>query len=255
MQTYLINLDRAESRLEHMINKLSELEISYVRVSAVDSAAMTEREYQSFCDKIGRKTWKKEGSIGCFLSHYKAWELVAAGDDEYAMILEDDMHFSADAKKLLANREWLPKDFDIVRLETSTCKALLENVKDLSTENSTRSLAKLLSTTWCAGSYIISKKCARKLLEVDPINYRVVDGFLFCFEQSPVPKSITLFQVNPAIAIQDKYIGSENRKGLVSYIETDAVKVSVLEFKTLLKSIRPNALIKMIQGYSRITFK
>jgi glycosyl transferase, family 25 len=255
MQTYLINLDRAVSRLEHMISKLGELDISYVRVPAVDSAAMTEQDYQSFCNRIGRKTWKKEGSIGCFLSHYKAWELVATGSDEYAMILEDDMHFSPDAKNLLDKRDWLPKDFDIVRLETSTCKVLLKDVKDLSTNNNTRSLAKILSTSWCAGAYIISKKCAEQLLKIDPKHYRVVDGFLFCFEQSPVPKSISLYQVNPAIAIQDKYIGSESSKGLVSYIETDAVKVSVLEFKTLLKSIRPNALIKLIQGYSRVTFK
>ena len=33
------------------------------------------------------------GTIGCFLSHRSVWEKIAEGDDEYALVLEDDANF------------------------------------------------------------------------------------------------------------------------------------------------------------------
>ncbi|WP_442586393.1 glycosyltransferase family 25 protein [Methylophilus sp.] len=255
MQTYLINLDKAQARLNHMREKLDELGISFQRVSAVNGMSMTDAEYDDFYNKIGSRSWDKGGGIGCFLSHFETWKLVANGDEDYALVLEDDMHFSADAKKLLSDHSWMPDDFDIIRLETSTSKVLLKDLKDVSVSQNKRHLAKLVSTAWCAGAYIISKKCAQNLLAVDPKNYMLLDAFLFCYEESPVPSSISLYQVSPAIAIQDKFIESDSRKGLASDIEINPLKVGFLEFKTLLRSFRILAVVKILQGYKRIQFQ
>jgi len=67
----------------------------------------------SVCEALVReKRWaKNKGTIGCFLSHVKAWEEVARISSRFAIVLEDDINVSA--LKHLPSLD-LPADADIV---------------------------------------------------------------------------------------------------------------------------------------------
>ena len=89
---YVINLDRRPDRLACIREDLGRLGLSFTRIAAVDG-----RE----TDLSGaRRPWlsylyeglcvPKSGTVGCFLSHRRAWSDFLASGASQALILEDD---------------------------------------------------------------------------------------------------------------------------------------------------------------------
>ena len=75
-------------------------------VDAVMGKELSESQKQDF-QNSGRQFWLpfmiKDNAIGCALSHYKIWEYIANGDEEYGLICEDDaMPISETAQYILA---------------------------------------------------------------------------------------------------------------------------------------------------------
>ena len=94
---FFINLDSREDRKELVENELNELNWSYERFP-------------------GTKT--SDGRIGATISHIGALELAAARDLDYAVILEDDIHFRDKALFLRQLKKCLKEinDFDVLLL-------------------------------------------------------------------------------------------------------------------------------------------
>lgn len=101
---YLINLNRNSDRLEFFIEQYIMSDLRYKqfqRITAVDGSSLEIKEYISDSafkeitqiEKSGFRTKHYQltrGAIGCYLSHMKAFELIANGDSEYGFIFEDD---------------------------------------------------------------------------------------------------------------------------------------------------------------------
>lgn len=102
---YLINLERNADRLEFFIEQYMKSDLRYKqfqRINAVDGSALSIKEHISDVafkeimqiEKTGYRTKHYQltrGAIGCYLSHLKAYELIAAASDkEYGFIFEDD---------------------------------------------------------------------------------------------------------------------------------------------------------------------
>jgi GR25 family glycosyltransferase involved in LPS biosynthesis len=101
---YLINLERNAERLEFFIEQYMKSDLRYKqfqRINAVDGSALNIKEHISDVafkeimqiEKTGYRTKHYQltrGAIGCYLSHLKAYELIASGDKEYGFIFEDD---------------------------------------------------------------------------------------------------------------------------------------------------------------------
>ena len=96
LDTYIINLERATQRWKHIIQRVSATPYYRIhRIPAVEGAQLdldqipldtsTTRRY--FGQPLGR------GSIGCYLSHVRAWETFIASHAPYGLILEDDACF------------------------------------------------------------------------------------------------------------------------------------------------------------------
>lgn len=262
IKTYLINLERDVDRMHHMSDQLKQLDIDFELIKAIEGKMLSDDFYADFCKKIQRLDWPRAGQLGCFLSHFKVWDQVANGDVDYALVLEDDIHLSSDTKRLLINSNWIPEDTDIVRLEVSTNKLLLENPQLIAIEEVKRTINKLISTSWCAGAYIISKSCAQKLVNTDPRLFKSVDAFIFSYEDSPLPASLVKYQITPALAIQDKYSsftvptsGGSKRRGFKSNIEDNYFENVVFQTKVFIKKINMNAIRKIIKGYTRVSFR
>lgn len=265
MNIYLINLDRDVERMQHMAEQLQRLGLDYTRVAAVEGRLLSDDWYADFCQKIQRTDWPKGGQLGCFLSHFAVWEQIANQQAEYALVLEDDVHLASDLSALVKHPTWIPADTDIVRLEVSTNKLLLATPAIHVFSDMQRSLNQLLSTAWCAGAYVMSKRCAQRLIQSDPRQFQSVDAFLFSHEDSALAKTLTLYQLQPAVAVQDKFspfqpqhpksITRFHKKGFASNIEVDAITQGIHDLKVLFRQLNLQVIVRWLKGYQRIPFR
>jgi glycosyl transferase family 25 len=160
MKLLLINLARDEDRLAASRKRFSELGLGFERLEGYNGHAMSEEDFQTFIaprPRDGKYHWTR-GKVGCFLSHSRAWKMCADGPDDYVAIFEDDLHISDELPYFLNNLSWMPKDFDIIRMESPTNRIKVAKVP--TSENRGRKIFQVQSTAWCAGSYA---RCAGKI--------------------------------------------------------------------------------------------
>jgi len=202
MKIFVINLDRAPQRLERMASLFGELGLDFTRVPAVDGRELADRQARK-----GMYYELGNGEIGCFLSHIKCWDIAAKADGEYAAIFEDDVHFGAGARELLVDTSWIPADADVVKLETTLVRTLVD--RGSAARAGDRAVRRLLDTHPGTGAYIVSRKGARKLLELSADFADPVDQFMF----NPVSvawNALTIYQVDPAICVQEVVVGKDD---------------------------------------------
>lgn len=205
MQAFVINLDRSPQRLERMKLLLSGLGLDFIRMPAVDGLALA-ADAEIPKDK-GLFYRLGPGETGCFLSHIKCWEAVAAGQAEYTLIFEDDVHFGEEAGELLRGLSWVPKDADLVKLETTLVRTLTDRSK--ANVVAGRSVRRLQGAHPGTGAYIISRQGARKLLDRSKGFADPVDQFMFN-PSSAAWNELTIYQLDPAICVQEVVIGTES---------------------------------------------
>jgi glycosyl transferase, family 25 len=96
-KAYLINLDRSEDRLERIKGEAEHAGVELVRVPGVDGRNVSAPE-RVLLDEPGflRDHGKRPlpGEYGCYASHLKALETFLEGEDEFGLILEDDVVLS-----------------------------------------------------------------------------------------------------------------------------------------------------------------
>lgn len=109
---------------------------------------------------------QKPGYLGNFLNHINVWKLIADGENDYGLILEDDTVLLNDAYNILKKQmDNIPKDLDIGYLH-SGCGYTVQNYYGITPEEGAIwvKTPKRLSRSMC--TYILSKKAAKRLLEV-----------------------------------------------------------------------------------------
>jgi glycosyl transferase family 25 len=254
IKSYLINLDRNKDRLNFFISNFKKIGLEFTRISGIDGSKFSKEEFDNFSKIRPRRNipWLP-GQMGCFLSHYHAWGKIATGTERFCAVFEDDIHISTDLKNILDNDQWIPDDFDIIRLETSTNRILLTKNPVLKYGN--RKIYGVKSTSWCAGGYILSRSAAQKLINLPIEAHDSSDALLYNFENSAIANKLNIFQFNPAPCTQDKYLLSGSIK-FKSNIESPLS--NPLKIKEKIKKISPLIIItgiaKSIKGYKRITF-
>lgn len=158
LKAYLINLDRAQERLQRMEAKCQEAGLPFERVPAVDGATLNfpcaEFDARSYKYLHGRKVIPAE--VGCYLSHVECARRLLASDAEHALILEDDVAFPPDFLNLLRLALSESDDWDILRLSTMN-KGPKFGYRRL---GDGRSLAIALTREKGAGAYVINRKAA-----------------------------------------------------------------------------------------------
>lgn len=257
IKIFVINLDSDVKRMQNLDTSLRAQNIEYTRVSAVDGRKMPRDELANhFLNSYQMRLGSEIGAsqAGCFLSHSKVWNLIANGEDDYGLVLEDDIHLSSDFEQFINSAEWLPEAFDIVRLEVPTNRLWLSKTDTL--DFNQRKISAVKSTSWCAGAYLLSRDCAKRLVSLNLNKFISSDALLFCFEQSVIARELSIYQVTPALAIQDKYL-STSQVGYTSNIENFSL-LTKLKWKVL-NNINAfsitNQIKKALRGYQRVTYK
>lgn len=159
----LLNLDRDHERLTHMKTQLAAAGIVFTRLSGIvgDDVPATLRHF--FFNPDGApKTTMKRGEIGCYASHLRALQAVAAGTyGPVVLILEDDLTMAPDSVDVIAALlQTLPPQWDILRLSNPPRRAYAP-LRDL---GHGRWLVRYSKIPTSAGVYLVTPAGAQKFL-------------------------------------------------------------------------------------------
>ena len=110
---YVISLARAPERRASIMRHLEKLGIVAELIDAVDGSLLTPEDISGL---VATGISLHPGTIGCYLSHLRAYERVRAGTHRVALVLEDDARLNPRVASLL--REGLKEsDFDYCFLD------------------------------------------------------------------------------------------------------------------------------------------
>ena len=226
MKIYLINLNRHPQRLERMEKLLQGL--PFQRISAVDGRTVPGPERRDHSRRTSRENLSRYDRA-CTLSHRLAWENFLAGTEKYACILEDDIALSPDFPKFVRDESWIPKNGDLVKIETSGHKVMLsrETKKCLD-----RTAAVQFSIHYGTAAYIVSRKGAAGLLERTEVIDQPTDFLLF--DEAAARRHFPIYQLCPALCVQ----GSNRPDGITIPEMRSAIQPAPLaKRKTVLQRI------------------
>ncbi|CAG7593061.1 MAG: glycosyltransferase family 25 protein [Candidatus Midichloria sp.] len=163
---YLVNLDRAQDRLQKVLPLIEVIGFPVIRISAVDGKELPKEyidsvvDYKSYKNFIGH--YSEPGTIGCYLSHLKTWEEFLKSNYEYALIFEDDVSFEAEhVERVVSELLKKPQLWDICSFEllhSGGPKKIAELIDNFD-------LVVYKHRVSHTGAYIINRKAALQLLK------------------------------------------------------------------------------------------
>lgn len=178
MKIYVVNLDRHPDRLASIDQQLSELNLGYRRIAAVDGSNLSQAELNKVYDPIlCKKTIGRElarGEIGCSMSHLSIYRKMVESQTPLACILEDDAQVSAQLPEILESLEYLGSIQEpMICLLTHVGRYTAWGAKKLN--NKHHQICKTIHA-FCSHGYLINLAAARKLLSnndllKNPIDY------------------------------------------------------------------------------------
>lgn len=245
MKCYIVNLDRAPERMERMTEILKSQSIDFERFPALDGRDFTEADIETYQKQRQQGKPMTVGEIACAESHLTIFRKIVEREDDYAVVMEDDLHLSADAGQFLNTTAWIPQGADIIKLETVGEPTVI-TTKSLEVGNDRR-IARLAYKHWGSGAYVISKRAAREILNTFVAGLCPVDDYLF----DPTVNDFQLWQIQPAIAIQDiilingatpeaEYLASGIEEGRLAALSlrSKEIKVFARIKREVLRSVR-----------------
>ena len=206
MKCLVINLDRSTDRLAHVTAEFERAGMTFERVAAVDALARPDLASMPVRKRPVSGTRLTDGEIACLLSHRTCWSAIAAGDDAYVAIFEDDVVLSEKTGQLLGDRRWIPADTDIVKLETFFHRTVV-GLNQVSAGHGF-SASRLYGVHLGSAGYIVSRKAAGALLEATQEIRFPVDHVLFNPELETSSGKM-VYQLWPALCAQEQFLGRE----------------------------------------------
>jgi GR25 family glycosyltransferase involved in LPS biosynthesis len=134
--------------------------------------------------------------------------LFLARRDAHACFLEDDVHLWPDFDALVNAADWLPPDAHSVKLDTYLQKVKLGEKRAVF---GGRAIARLYSRHESSAAYILSREGAEQYLELT--TRRALPADYSLFPASPRRVGLRIYQLTPAVAIQDHLLQSPGSGG------------------------------------------
>ncbi|WP_342448053.1 glycosyltransferase family 25 protein [Parasedimentitalea huanghaiensis] len=214
---YLINLDNSPERLKAFEAETSHFGLQFTRVSAVNSAEIPPDQADNLLSRRSGHLPLGKGEMGCFLSHQKVWDLIISGNDEWAFVAEDDIHIS-NPDAFFSDMSWLPEDADIVKAETA--RQLVTLSIQLHSTVDGHEIRQLQSYHGGSAGYFVSRTGAQKLLASTQDKCDALDHVLF-HTWIGIVQTLKVYQMDPAICVQDYLLKGLQKKGFASTLNTD----------------------------------
>ncbi|MBA1139764.1 glycosyltransferase family 25 protein [Mesorhizobium neociceri] len=201
MKCLVINLDRSRDRLAHVTAEFARICVAFERVAAVDAR---DRPNLAALPQGKKHLRMADGEIACLLSHKQCWSIIAAGEDAYGAIFEDDIVFADKAGPLLAGADWIPADADIVKLETFFNRTVISR-KQVACGHGF-SASRLHAVHIGTAGYILSRQAARDLIEATNEIAIPVDHLVFNPRFATSSRHV-IYQLVPALCLQAQFLG------------------------------------------------
>jgi GR25 family glycosyltransferase involved in LPS biosynthesis len=223
----IINLKRRNDRKEAMIQKFEKENITdYEFIEAVDGYSL-EFTYELFTTFKGNDFQYRKGFIGCALSYIHLWNrLLNDSDNEYYIIMEDDINIVPDFKNKISLLNSHCKEKDFVFLGYSMYEQHRKNnYNKYNNQNNLLNIEKLNREFYLGGffCYSINKKGASKIL-----NFIKKHGIKHGIDYyNKIVKEIDSYEVTPQLAFTE---WNENDKP----IDTDIQNFQVFDVKDFL---------------------
>lgn len=159
MPIYCINMKKHSTRWNKISKQAKSEKLEITRFEAINGFSYS---MDSLIKKniISPFTPFTRGTAGCYMSHHKLWTKIAKNNDNYALIIEDDVIFEKDfLNKLLKLLVNIPQDWDIIYLGLT--RPYGSHVK----ENIYKTNYKV-NTNAGAYAYILKKSTAKTLIKL-----------------------------------------------------------------------------------------
>ena len=184
MKCFVINLPRAEARREAIRRQFDALGTEFEIFDAIDWRDLGEEDW-ALVDRKSREMEGRrplsDGMIACHLSHRKALEGVAAGGDELAAIIEDDVTLTPEiggALEALARLYASGWEFDFVFLHRQSMDKTFAPLKRV---DAGIRLGITKFSDWGTQCYVVSKKGAKRFLRNCPRIVHQIDHTLHAY--------------------------------------------------------------------------
>lgn len=162
----VINLDRDEERFRRLCDRFNNSPVQLNRVPGVYGSYLPRSARQALCSSLAAPA---AGSIGCLLSHVKAWEMVLARKFDVCLILEDDAMPMINLPHRFASIG-IPPDFDLCFVNRKMEPEIESTAAEALTTPAIFEAAQCLATFHTnynspgTDGYFISEAGARKML-------------------------------------------------------------------------------------------
>lgn len=197
MRTLWMNMDASPHRREHMERVLTHLALPHERVPAVDTRNWSEEQCAPHLAPDHRRPLVK-GLLGNYLSHRKCWEMVLSGRAAPALILEDDVAFTAATGAVLADPRLVPDDADVVRLESWPMGTWIDRHRVSVSHD--HGLHRMRSGAFGTAAYIVTPAGATKLL-AQTSTYRHAIDLVMYFD---LLERLTIYALLPGLFCQSE---------------------------------------------------
>ena len=201
----VINLDRHADRLAWFMGNAYRVGLPIERIRAVDAKDPGNAAILEHLHTPGAGLGPSE--LGCIASHRLAWQRLLDSEHPFIAIFEDDTYLSEDIPQVL-RRDLIPEGIDLVKLEVPTGKVSF--TRKAHAVHSGRSLHRLLTRAYGAGAYVVSRRCAARLLALTEQCAQPVDVILFD-DTAEIWAEFPILQVIPAPSIQDVTLARMNQ--------------------------------------------
>lgn len=186
---------------------LSAINLEVERIEAVDGTVMSEDELKGYVaslsdiSKIICPRALSSGEVGAFLSHRKCWEKLVNSKENWALIMEDDIQLSSQAKNYLSNSDWIPNGLDVIQLFVfrKRWKAKVDR-KEFRITTQVCLQHPYKPSPIGAQAYFISRKAAEEALRLGREVMAPVDEFLFN-PISDFARNFPVYRLNPAVVM------------------------------------------------------
>ncbi len=208
MLRFVINLDSSIDRWNAIEKRLNSLNISAKRISAVDGRKKTDDEIASILYPMNYEyrylfpRLLSKAEVGCFLSHRKCWQELVDSDEDWALIMEDDLIISDRAQFYMQDLSWLPENIKICQLSTHEPDWTLWIKEEIIKLSNNDEIIQPLDKAHGTQCYVISKETALSALKYSERLLAPVDDFLFSpyFE---INKQYGTYRIQPTVVTQE----------------------------------------------------
>lgn len=235
---FFINLETQPERFKWFADQCASLGLEAIRVDAVNGHELSDQKLDVLRQKRRMDTHFGPAEIGCYLSHWRAWEYFLATEHDWGFIAEDDIHLALDSPVFFQSSDWIPPDADVIKAESTFKKCHLGKSVDLN--GNVRSLRRLLSLHGGGGGYFLNRRSAEALCNhancvAEPVDLLIFDPKLGFFGKNIV------YQIDPAIGVQDLFFSRKiaNFQKSSLEVERQALRKKPIKHKILRELKRP----------------